>query len=167
MSIQRLCRFRLSASLLVLSVLSSGSTTPRIIPVRTSATFTAQSPDKLWSVPIKRSDGHVGYVLSLEPDFDVGHHVLTVELVLRRAGSKADAPNLLRGSLHGLQPYDFAGHDLAHGVENSACGETRKVLLKNLGLIMQIGITNARVSPISPNSYQLDDLDLQVEVDNL
>jgi len=166
-SIGRGRRFGMPVTLLVLTLLSTGAATTRILPVRTSARFKAQFPEEHWFVPIKASDGRTAYVLSLEPDFDVGHHVLTVELVLRRAGSKVDAPNLLRGKWHGLQDYDFAAGDLAHGVKNSAFGEKRTVSLKNLGLVLRIVVTDATVSPISATTYQLDTLGLQVEVDNL
>jgi hypothetical protein len=144
-----------------------GAATPCILPLRTIATFATQFPEEHWSVPVKASDGHIAYVLSLEPDVDIGHHVLTVELVLRHAGSEADAPNLLRGKRHGLQPYDFAVDDLAHGVKNSVFGEKRTITVSDLGLVLRIVITDATVSPISASSYEFDALALQVEVDNL
>jgi hypothetical protein len=120
-------------------------------------------------VPVKASDGSTVYVLALEPDFDVEHHAVTLELVLRHSGDKTDAPNLLdpTGRRHGLQAYDFAANDLARGVQKSAFGEKRTVSLKSLGLVVRIVVSKASVSPISAGNYQLDALDLQVEVDNL
>jgi hypothetical protein len=83
-------------------------------------------------------------------------------------GENADAPNLLdpTGTRHGLQAYDFAANDLAQGVQKSAFGEKRTVSLKSLGLIVRITVLKVAVSPISDGDYQLDALNLQIEVDN-
>jgi hypothetical protein len=70
------------------------------------------------------------------------------------------------GSSHGLRAYDFAADDLAHGVKKPAFGEKRTMSLKNLGLVIQITVSKATVSQISAGSYQLDALDLQIEVHN-
>jgi hypothetical protein len=156
--------------LVVLSLLcnANATTRPRIVPVRGTATFSSQSPESRWSVPIKSTDGSMVYVLSLESDFDVGHHVVTLQLVLRGSGDKANAPNLLdpTGRRHGLQAYDFSANDLAQGVQKSAFGEKRMVSLKNLGLVLRVAVSKAAVSPVSAGNYQLDALDLQIEVDN-
>ncbi len=156
--------------LLLMLVLSSASSwaSSSVVPLKTSVTFTAQHLEQRWSAPIRTSDGHVAYILSLEPDFDVGGHVVTVELVMRRAGAKSDAPDLLRGSLHGLQPPDFAANDLAHGIKNSAFGEKRTMSLTKLGLQLRVGVKDATVSPNpTVGGYQLDTLSLDIEVDNL
>ena len=87
MRTNRLWRHLLAVSLATLG-LSNATAKPRIVPLRTSATFSAQSPENRWSVPIKSPDGSTAYVLSLEPGFDVGHHVVTLELLLRRPGDK-------------------------------------------------------------------------------
>jgi hypothetical protein len=104
----------------------------------------------------------------LEPDLDVGHHVVTLELVLRRPGAKPDAPNLFdpTGKRHGLQAYDFAADDLAPGVQKAAFGAKRTVSLKSLGLVVRMDVSKATVSPVSAGNYQLDALELQIEVDN-
>ena len=169
MATDRFCRHCITTFLLVLSLLPSAAARPEITPLRTSAVFSAQSPENRWSVPIKSPDGKTAYVLSLEPDFDVGHHVVTLELVLRRPGAKPDAPNLFdpTGKRHGLQTYDFAADDLAQGVQKSAFGEKRTVSLKSLGLVARIDVSKATVSPVSAGNYQLDALELQIEVDNL
>jgi hypothetical protein len=155
----RLCRFILAVSLVApLSLVSSAATKPTIVPLRTSVTFSSQSPENRWSVPIKSPDGSTVYVLSLEPDFDVGRHVVTLELVLRHPGDKTDAPNLLdpTGRRHGLQAYEFAADDLARGMQKSACGEKRTVSLKKSGMVVRIAVSKATVSPISAGNYQLD-----------
>jgi len=107
-------------------------------------------------------------VVSLEPYFDVGHHPVTVELVLHRQGDKADAPNLLdpTGSRHGLQAYDFAADDLARGPKQSAFGESRTISLSKLELVVKIGVSKSMVSQVSPGNYQLDALDLRIEIAN-
>jgi hypothetical protein len=166
--IDQLSRYAMAASLVTLGLLSDVSAQPRIVPVGTSATFSSRSPENRWSVPIKSTDGSTVYVLSLEPDFDVGHHVVTLELVLRRSADKTDAPNLLdpTGNRHGLQAYDFAANDLADGVQNSAFGEKRKMSLKNLRLVIQVVVSKALVSPVQAGNHQLDALALQIEVGN-
>ncbi|HTS13377.1 MAG TPA: hypothetical protein VMH00_14770 [Candidatus Limnocylindrales bacterium] len=169
MVIDRFGPYGFIAFLLIFSLLPSAAGRSEIIPVRTRARFSAQDRGGRWSVPIKTTDGSIAYILSLEPDFDLGHHVVTLELVLRRAGTKLDAANLFdpTGKRHGLQAYDFAADDLAHGAQNSAFGEKRTVDLKNLGLIVRIDVSKATVSPLSPGNYQLNALELQIEVDNL
>jgi hypothetical protein len=105
----------------------------------------------------------------MEPDFDVGHHVVSLGLVLRKSRAKAGAPNLLdpTGRRHGLQAYDFTANDLAQGAQKSAFGEKRTVPLKSLGLMVRVAVSKASVSPVSVDKYQFDVLDLQIEVDNL
>lgn len=139
-----------------------------VVPLSTNATFTAQQPQQRWSVPIQARDGHVAYILSLEPDFDVGGHVVTVELVMRQAGAKTDATDLIRGNLHGLQPSDFAANDLAQGTKKSVFGEERTISLTKLGLLLRVAVTDATVSPNQTmGGYQLDTLGLHIQVDNL
>ena len=52
-------------------------------------------------------------------------------------------------------------------MQKSAFGEKRTVSLKGLGLVVQITVSKATVSPISTGSHQIDELDLQIEVENL
>lgn len=141
---------------------------PPIVPVRTTATFSSSTPKDRWSVLIKSNGGRTVYVLTLEPELDVGRHVLTLVLALRRPGQKNDTANLLdpSGSWHGLQPCYFPAKDLAQGAKKAVFGEKRTIVLKRLGIVLQITISNAKVSPISGGDYQLETLDLQIEVDN-
>jgi hypothetical protein len=169
MATDRCSRYFFVLCLATLGLFPSAVAKPRLIPLRTSLTFSSRSPEGSWSVPIKSTDGRTVYVLSLEPDFDVGHHIVTLELVLRHSADKSDAPNLLdpTGSRHGLQAYDFVADDLAKGVQKSAFGEKRTVPLKSLGLVLRIAVSKAAVSPTSAGNHQLDALDLEIEVDNL
>jgi hypothetical protein len=142
--------------------------TKRVIPMRTKVTFSSQSPENLWSVPIKSVDGKTIYFLSLVEDTDLEHHPITIELKMRRSGYKPDGANLLdpTGIRHGLQAYDFAADDLAQGVQKSAFGEKRTVRLKDVGLVVQIAVLKAAVCGISTRSHQIDSLELQIDVNN-
>jgi hypothetical protein len=133
--------------------------------------FSAKSALSQRSVPIKSTDGHTIYVLSLEPDFDERHRVVTLEVVLRLAHDKGEAQNLLAptGVWHGYQPYMFAGSDFALGPDKSVFGPRRTISVQRLGLVVRIVVSGVKVSPTSgiPGlDEQLDSLDLQIEVDN-
>jgi len=52
------------------------------------------------------------------------------------------------------------------GAEKSVFGEKRVVTLKSLGLVARIIVSKAVTSPVSVGGYQLDSIDLQIEVDN-
>ena len=138
-----------TAFLLILSLFPGTAGRPKIIPLRTIAVFSAQSRENQWSVPIQSTAGGAEYVLSLEPDFDIGHHVIALELVLRRPNGKRDSPNLFdpTGKRHGLQDYDFAADDLAHGAQNSVFGKVRILYLETLYLAVRIEVSKATVSP--------------------
>ena len=156
-------------SLIVLAFACTAEASVDVFPLRTTATFSTQSQKKQWSVPIKSTDGTVQYVLSLEPDFDVEHHVVTVELILQRPSTKPNGPNLLdpTGRRHGLQAYDFAANDLARGIQHSAFGKERIIRLTILGIVVRIVVSKATVSLISSGKYQVNSLELQIEVENI
>lgn len=151
------------------SLVSRAATGPRIIPLETEAVFSVENAGTQWSVPIKSTDGMTVYILSLEPFDDNRHHPVLVSLVLKRVGDKRESPNRLAptGNWHGLQAYDFAGGDLKDGVQKSTFGERRTVVLKDLGLIIHINISKVVVSPVSAEFYEVNMLDLQIEVNNL
>ncbi len=163
------------------------SAQPRIAPTHTTATFSLEGADSPWSVPIKTANGRAAYVLSLEPQRDVGNRPVGVELILRRANSRSDGQNLLAptGNWHGLQAYDFPGRDLAQGTQKTAFGEKRTIVVERLGLKVRIVLLSAKVSPLpllgdlppcdrvlKPNppcespDFQLESLALQVTVEN-
>ncbi len=140
---------------------------PKIVPFQTRMTFSSRSRGHQ-SLRIKSIDGNTAYILSLEPDLDVGNHVVTVELVLQRPNDKAGASNLLdpTGKLHGLQSYDFAANDLAQGGPKSVFGQKRIVRVDRLHLVIRVVVSGAAVHPIASSNYQIDELTLNVEVDN-
>jgi hypothetical protein len=165
--IHRLSRYSFAVSLAILSV-SAIAATQRIIPVRTRVTFSSHSPESYWSVPIKAVGGKTAYFLSLDQQTDREHHPITLELTLRQSGYMQEGVNLLDPTRirHGLQAYDFAADDLADGVEKSAFGKKRAVVVKDLGLVVQITVSKAEVSLIATGNHQIDALELQIEVDN-
>jgi hypothetical protein len=166
--IDRLIGCILVSCLVAVSLLSGERVKPRIVPLRAVATFSSKLPGSRWSVPIKSTAGNTAYVLSLEPDFDVGRHIVVLNLVLRHPGDNDDAPNLLdpTGIWHGIQPCDFVAKDLVGGAHKSVFGERRVLSVKSLNLAVRMVVSKVAVSPISADDYQFDSLDLQVDVDN-
>jgi hypothetical protein len=164
--IDRFYRHSGVVSLLGFVLFANAAAGPQIAALHATATFSSKSPEKRWSVPVKSAAGHTLYILSLEPDFDTEHHVVTVELVLHHTGAKGDSPNLLdpTGKRHGLQPYHFAGADLAQGVQKSAFGEKRTISLKELGLVVEMIVSKAEVSPTTAGDYQVATLEVQITV---
>ncbi len=164
----RICQHMLATLFVSIALFPNAAAKTKIVPLQTSVSLSTRVPKNRRTAAIKTTDGSVAYVLSLEPDFDVGHHVVTLELVLRRAADKSDAPNLLdpTGSRHGLQAYDFAASDLAQEAQKSVFGKKRTVRLQELQLVLLITVSNAVVSPVSNGGYQIDALDLRIKVDN-
>jgi hypothetical protein len=162
-------RYTLIILLVMLGSLTNADAKSRIVPFHSEVTFSTLSTKNNWSIPIKFKDGYAAYVLSLEPQFDVGHHIIVLELRLRNPKNKISTQNLLEpeGRWHGLQAYDFAAYDLAKGVKESAFGEKRTLFLKKLGLKITVIILDAVVSEFSTDNYQIDTLKLQIEVDNV
>jgi hypothetical protein len=153
----------------VLGLTSNAATKPKIVSFHTKAAFSAQSTERTWSVPLKSRDGRTIYVLSLEPDFYVGHQVEGLDLVLRYPSDQRKNSNLLApvGIWHGLQSYMFQAADFEQGAENTAFGKSRTISVKRLGLEIRVTVLNMSISPISNGAPQLDALDLQIDVDNL
>lgn len=116
-----------------------------------------------------RSPRGTAYQLTLVPDFDAGHHVVVLELFLRKPGKNTSSLNLLdpSGHVHGYQRYDFAASDFVNGAQKSRYGETRVVTLPRLGMEVLIKVTEVHVKPITENQvqgmeYQFGDLTLQI-----
>lgn len=129
-------------------------------PVTSQASVEANVPEK----------GEI-YCLSLEPDFDVRHHVISLFLVFRRSSDRTTAGNLLdtTGALHGYQRYIFAASDFARGARQSMYGERRTIVLDRLGLMFRIDVTSSAVSPLPGDKsgglhYQFSELGLLIEV---
>lgn len=59
----------------------------------------------------------------------------------------------------------FPAWDFKHGVDGSLYGKMRTISVLNLGLVVHITVSKAVVSQFR-NNYQLDELNLQIEVDN-
>lgn len=157
---------RAGAILLLVFALSINATAmSQRISMQATATFSSRFPEKHWSVPVKSTEGQTLYVLSLEPDFDTHLHIVTVELVLRSPNTKTEGPNLLNPrKLFGLQPYDFAAVDFSHGIDKSAFGKNRELVLRDLSLVVEMTVLEAKVSPTNSGSYQIDKLKVKVGV---
>jgi hypothetical protein len=143
---------------------------PRIIPLQTEVDITAsQFAKNPWSIPIKSTEGRTVYVLSLEPDvsYDRGNHPLQeLDLVLRPPRSR-DVRNLLApiGDWHGIQSFMFSAWDFKEGVDKSVYGKTRVISVNGLRLVVRITVLKVATSQ-SGSQFQLDSLDLKIEVDN-
>jgi len=87
------------------------------------------------------------------------------------AQKERDSPssNLLSAqkNWHGLQPYNFVGRDLAQGSGKSIFGSHRELKLEARKLLVQMDISNVKVSPLSNGDYQIDELEITVAVENL
>ena len=121
-----------------------------------------------------RSPRGVTYRLSLVPDFDVGKHVVVLDLVLRRPGVEGDDTNLLdsTGKLHGYQPYVFAASDFRGGAQKSAYGESRVIEVRELGMALRIKVAEVHVETTPTGSshvlgYRFDDLILDITTQGL
>jgi hypothetical protein len=122
---------------------------------------------------MKSTDGRTVYVLSLEHGvfYAKDRDVEGLELILRHPYDKADAQNLLASikNWHGAQPFLFDAEDLKDGARGSVYGERRTISIDILGLLVYIVVLETKVSRNAvspPPGYQLDSLDLKIEVDN-
>jgi hypothetical protein len=160
---ERLC-YASAIVFIVAALFANAAAVSQGVSLQETATFSSKLPENHWAVPVKSTDGQTLYILSLEPDFDIWHHVVTVELVLRYPDAKADSSNLLdaTGKLHGLQRFHFAAADFAQGVGKSVFGRRRTIVLKELGLIVEMTVLKADVTPTPSGSYQIDKLEVHV-----
>jgi hypothetical protein len=166
--INRFC-YTSTIILLVAVLFTNAAAWPQGGVLQATATFSSDHPGKCWSVPVKSEAGQTLYILSLEPDFDVWRHVVTLEMALRYPHAKADSRNLLdpTGKAHGLQSYDFAATDLMQGVDKSAFGKMRSIMLKELGLVLEITLLNAKVTPTPSGGYQIAELEAHVSMHHI
>ena len=152
-------------------IAAAGRTSPPSIrPLQTVAEFArGSSPTATWSTYIYTSDGRRAYVMWFSPEYDVAGNLVVLELVLNRIGRHDPDFNLLApsGNWHGLQPYTFAGSDLAHGPERTGFGASRTISAGRVRLVVKIVILAAKVSKTSTGSYQVDQLRLSIDVENL
>jgi hypothetical protein len=120
-----------------------------------------------------KSPRGVTYQLSLLPHYDVGNHLVVIDLVLARSDKKASTNerNLLepKGMWHGYEPFIFAAHDYVKGAQKSIYGATRVMRLQDLGMEMRVTGVAVHVVPIPGSSfpdggpdYQFQDLILSI-----
>jgi len=141
----------------------------RIAPKQMLAEFSRGTSKKAWTDYIYSPANKKLYVLFLEPQVDVGNHIIGIDLLLRDAKKPKVDENLLNppGPWHGLQPYSFMAIDLLHGAGGSAFGAHRTVRVRRRRLDVGIQILEVRVSALSNGGYQVDELKLSVQVDNV
>jgi hypothetical protein len=142
-----------------------------VIPYNGILTYPSEKNQTLSSIPIRSSAGAVLYDLSLEPDFDVGHHVVVLNLVLRGPADSSDSPNRFdpTSKAHGYQKYVFAASDFSNGIQKSMYGKKRTIELDSSGVEVQIDVQAATVSAVPATrggEHQFVRLTLRVEVNN-
>ena len=131
-----------------------------------NAHFSAASLKEPWSASMTRADGSTAFVLSFSPELDTAKNVVGVDLVLHRPDACPDDDNLLAptGNWHGLQAYMFPAEDFLKGPSETVMGPKRAIVVKRLGLVVEIRVINAAVKQVMPDHHSLDSLDLQIDV---
>jgi hypothetical protein len=141
----------------------------RIVPKQMQIQFLRGASKEVWADQLYSPSNKKLYILSLEPELDVGRYVVGVDLVLRDAEEAKTDENLLSpaGNWHGLQPFNFMASDLLHGADKSAFGARRtiKVTSRRLNVAIQILDSKVRTSP--EGTHEIDELKLSISADNL
>ena len=154
----------------------AGSSAESIVPLSTHVHFSRSQAGPRWMQYVMSTSGSPAYMLTIQPDYAVGHYLEGVDLVLRRIGDENEDDNLLspQENWHGLQRYNFMAWDLRADVDKSAFGRIRNIVIKRLGLVVRIEVKKAATSvgphntpPIPADYPELDELWLEVRVDNL
>ena len=143
---------------------------PLIRPLQTVAEFArGSSATAPWSTYVYTSDGRRAYVMWFSAEYDVAGNLVGIDLVLNRSGRRDPDFNLLApsGNWHGLQPYMFPASDLVHGPEGTGFGASRTISVGRVRLVVKIAILASKVSKASAGSYQVDQLRLSIDVENL
>jgi hypothetical protein len=140
-----------------------------IAPKQMQAEFLRKDSKEMWTDYIYSSNGTELYVLSFEPQVDVGKRVIGIDLVLRDVKNSKKNENLLNPPdiWHGLQPYSFMAQDLLHGANESAFGRERSIAVRSRGLHFTVELLDAKVSASSDGAHQIDHLKLSISADNL
>jgi len=144
------------------------SPSPRIIPLHTKVIFSRLSPARPWSAFVLNSYGKPVYKLFLDAQRNATGNLIVVDLVLTSAVKGNPDANLLnpQHNWHGLQPYSFVARDLAKGPDKSAFGRSRTIEGKAGNIVLQVEILNVRVTPMAEGDYQIEEIELSVEVKN-
>lgn len=148
---------------------SNAASKAKVVPFHAQVAFSGQSTERPWSAPLQSTDGRTLYVLSLEPDYEVGHQIEGLDLVLRYPRDRRKNSNLLApvGIWHGLQNYMFPAGDFLQGVEKATFGKSRTISVKKLGLEIRVTILKASISQLTDGSPKLDGLELDIGVENI
>ena len=160
----------------VLALASTPFATPKqngklahIVPKQMQAQFSQGAPKAVWTDNLYSLSNKKLYVLSLNPEVNVGKHVVGIDLVLRNAEESEARKNLLSptGKWHGLQPYNFVASDLLHGAERSAFGARRSIKVTSGGLDIEIQVLDVKVGALPDGTQEIDELKLSIFADNL
>jgi hypothetical protein len=141
----------------------------RIVPKQMHAQFSQGDSAKAWTDHLDSPANKKVYILSLEPDLDVGRHVIGVDLVLRDADEPKTNENLLSPAKnwHGLQPYNFVASDLLSGADRSVFGARRSIKITSRELDIEIQIVDVKLTALPDGTREIDELKLAVSANNL
>ena len=139
-----------------------------IVPKRMHAQFSQRDSAKTWTDHLDSPANKKVYTLSLEPDRDVGKHVIDVDLVLRDADEPKTNENLLSPAKnwHGLQPYNFVASDLLNGADRSVFGARRSIKITSRELDIEIQILGVKIGALPDGAHEIDELKLEISAHN-
>ena len=140
-----------------------------VVPKQMQPEFSRGVSNKLWTDFIYSRTNQKLYILSLEPEFDIGKRTIGINVVLRDVETAKTGKNLLNppGRWHGLQPYSFMADDLLHGADKSIFGAHRTIAVRNRELFVEMRIENVRVKALPDGGNEIDNLKLWVSVGNV
>jgi hypothetical protein len=173
-------RFLAAFGVLCGSILISGAacaiSAPLIVPLHAKVHWDA-SRARDWKTYVYSSSSEARYVLWLFPQYEVGHHIVGLDLVLNETGHEDWNENLLapKGNWHGLEPFMLTASELADGTDGMNFGPRIRIPVKEKGLIVAVDVLGAKVDPFrngDPNvlphgDYEFKELDLSISVENL
>jgi hypothetical protein len=141
----------------------------RIVRKQMHAQFSEPDSARAWTDHLDSIANKKAYTLSLEPELDVGKHVVGVDLVLRDADEPKTSENLLSPSTnwHGLQPYNFVASDLLNGSDRSAFGSRRSIKITSRELDIEIQILDVTLRTLPDGTQEIGELKLAISADNL
>jgi hypothetical protein len=119
--------------------------------VTVDLTFPPRAGSEVSSVVLTLPGIKARHRLSLEPDFDVGKHVVGLDLVLRPLNASRHTRNLLEPTTrwHGYQKFIFAASDFANGADRSILGAVRDIPVTRLGLVVRIRVLDVKVVAVA------------------
>jgi len=154
-----------------------GAAQPNITPYQAEVFFSrtalnsASPPNDfvgkpVWTDQIREPSGRPLYDISLEPQFDVRHYLVSLWLVLKDV-DKPTEKNLLWCDM-GLEPFMFVARLSTHGPTDSVYGRTRTIPSCAGNIIIKASIVDAEVSTIpDSDDFQWDVLHLSISAQSV